>query len=153
MGIRFLKLKHSCRVWFQSSEISHRRKRESFSWFCENTHKPKKNQYSQNIRPKLIWHQKIKTELQGETNKNHSNKFFLLISINHSKNFNAKIYNSSVSVWCLLGYTREPQVKKATFIHKLNFFFFFFVDNLIVGGGGIRNLNVPHWKHQEVSTN
>ena len=102
--------------------------RKLFLILWKYTQTKKKNQYSQTIRPKLIWHQKIKTELQGETNKNHSNKFFLLISINHSKNFNAKIYNSSLSARCLQGYARELQVKKGTFVHNL--FFFFLVDNL-----------------------
>ena len=70
--------------------------------------------------------------------------------MNHSINLNAKIYNSSLSARCLEGYTRKPQVKKATFMHTQNFFFF--GDNLIVGSGGIWTLDVPYWKHQEVST-
>ena len=63
--------------------------------------------------------------------------------MDHSKNLNAKIYNSSLSAWCLQGYTTEPQVKKATFIHKLSFFFFFFFDNLIVGVGGFETWMSP----------
>ena len=87
----------------------HKKMRKIFLILWKYTHKKKKiTVYSQTIRPKLIWHQKIKTKLQGETNKNHSSNFFLLISMNHSKNFNAKIYNSSLSARCLQGYTREP---------------------------------------------
>ena len=29
------------------------------------------------MRPKLIWHQKLKIELYGEMNENQSNNFFL----------------------------------------------------------------------------
>ena len=49
MGMRFLKLKHLCRVWFQSSEIAHIRKPKNFSCKKQKIF----NIYSQTINAKI----------------------------------------------------------------------------------------------------